>query len=212
VRFTYDPLEVMDTRAAAAIASRNNAFETASASVNQENFAEEGLSNFAFAAGAHAVRLGSAAFTVPTTISSPYAVGYGILNLGSNVTVTGLSDLSESSALRITSFFWISAFTLSDLSASVKVLMKHVRNGGTKVAGSEWRRIWDPGTGPGWTNNENTGGRAPVLIESWLEGPVTGLTAIELHFQAIHTGAGTSSFTIDNGIHVVDEFKRIENL
>lgn len=220
-RFTYDPLEsastatTPDTRAAANIASRFGVFETASADVNAENLAAEGLTTRALAADSHCERLGSTILTTSATFSTAFAGAAAQLVMGgSDLEVSGLSDLADGSALRIVAALWVSDITVPGVATGppptwgntqmLRFSLRQVVSGTpAKIAGAEWYRLFTP--------FKMQAAATTVLLEAWIVGPLSGLERIEVWHQAVATGT-PQSYTVERGAIVVDEFKRIEVL
>lgn len=213
MRFTFNPLDNAatgadpDTRAAATIAAANAAFSAASADVNQENLAEEGLTSRSFETDVHVERLGSTLLETPATFSDPFAGSFATLLLGGSPLQVALSDLADGSVLRVVAAVWVSDVDITG-SGTLQLDMRidRVVSGvGTKVPGSGWRD-WK-------TSNFPLGMYATAVIETWIYGPVSGLQAVRLLHLAAETGTASAwEYTISRALLVVDEFKRFGSL
>lgn len=219
-RFTVTniPYEPPQARNANNVGAIFDAYETASATVNEENFAEEGLTARVFEASVAQAYVGHVARVVPTTFNAPFLGAWVRLVLNATDMRVTVGALAAGEAYRVSSYLDVvyDPDTLVD-GDSMDVWFRHVWDptggGGVKVTGSQWWRRWKLGAGPNGFTPLSTplqGQHCPVMMESWIFGPA-GIVAswVEIQYQFAATAAA-ASLTVLNGIIVVDRFKQVE--
>jgi hypothetical protein len=222
-RFTVTniPYEPPQARNANNVGAIFDAYETASATVNEENFAEEGLTARVFESEVAQAYVANQSATTDTILSAPYAAAWALLVLGgaTDMRVT-VGALAANEAYRITSYLDVQFDPVTYGGAGTFDLwFRHAWDPtGTgvqvKVAGSQWSRRWKHGSGPNGLvvppAYPRQGQHSPVMMESWILG-AAGVSAstVELQWQFASSNVGATA-TVYNGILVVDRFKRVE--
>lgn len=219
-RFTHEPIAPGDARDASVVGVTFDAFELASATVNEENLAEEGLSSRSFVANSIMEAVGTVGTSTPTTFLQPFAGTFGSL-LTFQVTAGALADSTEwfrilfGANLEWNPGTYASPPTVVDVRTQLRLTYRNGGGGGagTKITGSEWRRHWQYFSGPnnGLVSAPKQGQQASPLLEGWLQGPVSAGTWVRVEYLFTATDA-TADVTLNDGRIIVDKFKRVGSL
>ena len=215
-RFTFEPIAPGDARDATVVGAAFDAFESASTQVNEENLAEEGLTLRAFATGPVVEQaVTTVAASTPLTFLKPFGASFAQFATMRGTAGALLSDEWYRVLFNANIVFSPGAYTVgNDMRLQFRLTYANGGVGaGTKITASEWRKHWQVASGPnsGLVSAPEQGVQANVLIEAWLEGPLSAGTWVqpEYLFTATHASA---SVTVDNGRMIVDRFKRVEVL
>ena len=218
-RFTHEPIAPGDARDAAVVGATFDAFETASATVNEENLAEEGLTSRSFVANSIMEAAGTVGTSTPTTFLQPFAGAFGSL-LTFQVTAGALADSTEwfrvlfGANIEFNPGVFAFPPTVVDVRMQLRLTYRNGGGGaGTKIAGSEWRRHWLYFAGPneGLVSAPKQGQQASPLMEAWLQGPLLAGTWVRAEYLFAATDA-TADVTLNDGRIIVDKYKRVGSL
>lgn len=215
-RFTFEPIAPGEARDATVVGAAFDAFETASANVNEENLAEEGLTEKAFATGPVIVQaVTTVGASTPLTFLKPFAGTFGQFATMRGTAGALLSDEWFRILFNANLYFTPGAYTAgNDMRLQFRLTYANGGIGaGVKVPASEWRRHWKVASGPndGFVSPPEQGVQATVLCEAWLAGPLNAGTWVQPEYLFTATNAG-ANVTVDNARMIVDRFKRVEVL
>lgn len=225
-RFTLTniPYEPPQPRDATVIAAIFDAYETASAALDESNFAEEGITKRTVEDDALQAYVGHTAVIVDTTFAVPFAaVGTLVLNGTSmQVNLGAAGTIGANEAIRITSFLdvkWDPGAIAGLETVELRFDHAHSPTGGAavKVLGSRWHRRFRYGAGPngyslGAPPYPLQGQHACVMMESWVFGPTGNSSGFVTLRREFLSSSALATVTVRNGILVVDKFKQIERL
>lgn len=222
-RFTVTPIETEppSARDADDVGVIYDQFEAASASVDEENYAQEGLTSELFNTGTvYATEEGVVTSTgTLTTLSSPYAGTWSQVALDAGATpfrITPSAQVPSGEYFRINLFLNVSRiFTPRSGSPPTDIFELQFRligyNGAAdvKLTGAEWKRVTAWSAGPVSSTLEQ-GRQAQVQIEHWLG--ASDYDYIEAQYLFTVNGANPHAVDIANGTFVIDRIRAVETV
>lgn len=204
-RITFDRVRPFSVRDAAQINSLFAAFEAASASVDTDNLAEEGLDRRAFGVRP-CERLGTITVNSRTAIAP--AGEWTQFSMGTSFRTSSIGALRAVDVLRITSvvrFTSIAGANPLGIPVGETIQMRHLKNdsGSTAAIEASTGKL----TGASGAGNR-FGHHGTLAIESWITVGAIDLQWVELQYQL----SGSDNAYAGHGLLVVDVFRSTRRL